>query len=83
MVGTVTEVLKHLKAELAQVLAASTILALCRAVGSQWRPRVLDPVTTVHLFILQILHSNTACSHLPHVAGQRLTASAFGQARTR
>jgi hypothetical protein len=30
---------------------------------------VLDPVTTLHLFILQVLHRNTACSHLPHLSG--------------
>ncbi len=83
MVGTVPEALKHIKADLAQVLDAPTILALCREVGYPWRPRLLDPVTTVHLFILQILHGNTACSHLPHLAGQRFTASAYCQARTR
>ena len=83
MVGMVMEVLKHIKAELAQVLDAPTILTLCREVGYQWRPRLLDPVTTVHLCILQILHGNTAWSHLPHLAGQRFTASASCQARTR
>lgn len=83
MIGTVTAVLKHLKADLAQILDAPTILALCRDAGYQWRPRVLDPVTTVHLCLLQILHKNTACNHLPHLAGQRFTASAFCQARTR
>jgi hypothetical protein len=83
MIGTVPEALNHIKADLAQVLDAPTMLALCREVGYQWRSRLLDPVTTVHLFVLQILHRNTACSHLPHLAGQRFTASAFCQARTR
>ena len=83
MIGTVTAVLKHMKAELAQILDAPMILALCREAGYQWRPRVLDPVTTVHLFLLHMLHGNTAWSHLPHVAEQRFTASAFCQARTR
>src|SRR6266446_5378754 len=83
MIGTVTAVLKHIKADLGQVLDAPTILALCHEAGYPWRPRLLDPVTTVHLFILQILHGNTACSHLPHLAGQRFTASAYCQARTR
>ncbi len=83
MVGMVTEALKHIKAELAVLLDAPPILTLCREVGYQWRSRLLDPVTTVHLFLLQILHSNTACSHLPHLAAQRFTASAFCQARTR
>jgi Transposase DDE domain len=83
MVGTVMEALRHLKAELAVLLDAPTILALCHEVGYQWRTRLLDPVTTVPLFILHILHSNTACSHLPRLVAQRFTASAFCQARTR
>ena len=45
--------------------------------------RLLKPVATVPLFILQILHGNTACSHLPCLVSQRFTASAFCQARTR
>jgi Transposase DDE domain len=83
MVGTVMEALRHIKAELATLLDAPAILTLCHALGYQWRVRLLDPVTTVHLFILQILHSNTACSHLPRLVGQHFTASAFCQARTR
>src|SRR6266568_2382222 len=83
MVGTVTEALRPIKAELAALLEAPTMLALCHEVGSQWRARLLDPVTPVPLFLLHLLHGNTAWSHLPHVAGQRLTASAFCQARTR
>jgi hypothetical protein len=83
MVHMITEALKHIKVELAHMFDAPTILTLCREVGYQWRPRVLDPVTTVHLLLLQILHGNTACSHLPHLAGLRFTAAAFCQARTR
>ena len=83
MIGTVTAVLKHIKADLAQILDAPMMLALCREAGYPWRPRVLDPVTTVPLFLLHILHGNTAWSPLPHVAGPRCTASAFGQARPR
>lgn len=83
MVGTVTEALRHINAELATLLDAPLLFALCREVGYQWRARLLDPVTTVHLFILPILHGNTACSHLPHLVGQRFTAAAFCQARTR
>lgn len=82
MVGTVTEALRYIKTELAILLEASTILALCRAVDYQWRSRQLDPATTVHLSLLQVLHGNPACSHLPPLAAQRLTASAFCQART-
>ena len=83
MIGTVTAVLKPIKADLAPVRDAPTILALCHEAGSPWRPRLRDPVTTVHLFLLQILHGKTAWSPLPHLAGQRCTASASCQARSR
>jgi hypothetical protein len=83
MVGMVTEALKHIQAELAALLDAPTILALCHEVGYQWRARLLDPVTTVPLFILHILHGHTAWSPLPRLVAQRFTASAFCQARTR
>lgn len=83
MVGTVTEALRHIKAERAVLLDAPTICALCREVGYQGRSRLLDPVTTVPLFLGQILPSNTAWSHLPRLVAQHFTASASCQARTR
>jgi len=76
MVHMITEALKHMKGELAHMCEAPTMLARCREVGYQWRPRELDPVTTVHLFLLQSLQGNTACSHLPPLAGLRCTAAA-------
>jgi hypothetical protein len=37
----------------------------------------------MQLSLLQILHGNTACSHLPHLSGLRFSAAAYGQARAR
>ncbi|WP_145234600.1 hypothetical protein [Urbifossiella limnaea] len=56
---------------------------LCRGQNVRWRQRVLDPVTTIYVFLLQILHGNTACAHLPRVTGRPFTASAYCQARGR
>lgn len=42
---------------------------------------MLDPVVTVQLFFVQILHGNTACTHLRHLTQWAVTASAYGQAR--
>jgi hypothetical protein len=38
---------------------------------------VLTPVTAMQLFLLHVLHGNTACSHLPHLSGLRFTAAAY------
>ena len=83
MVTTIAEALGRIKKELAQVLEPAMLTELCREVGHQWRDRLLDPVTTVHLFILQVLHGNTACAHVPHLAGKSFTGSAYCQARGR
>jgi hypothetical protein len=48
-----------------------------------WRDRKLNPVTTVRLFMLQILFGNVACNHVPHLAGKDVTGSAYCEARSR
>ena len=68
---------------MADLLEPLALSDLCRSLGCRWRERILDPVTTIHLFVLQILHGNTACPHLPRWAGQAFTASAYCQARSR
>jgi hypothetical protein len=45
--------LRQLGNDLAAVLTPATIRAACRAVGHTRRERQLDPVTTVHLFVLR------------------------------
>jgi hypothetical protein len=48
-----------------------------------WRDRVLMPVTTIQLFLLQILHGNTAYSHPPHLSSWRFSAAVYCQARAK
>jgi hypothetical protein len=84
MVPRITAVLTRLKTDWATQLQPDAILAACQEAGyTSWRDRVLTPVTTIQLFLLQILHGNTACSHLPHLSGIRFSASAYCQARAR
>jgi hypothetical protein len=84
MVPSVTAILQRITTEWAMLLQPESILAVCREIGyTAWRDRVLTPVTTMQLFLLQILHGNTACSHLPHLSGLRFSAAAYCQARAR
>jgi hypothetical protein len=84
MVPNITAILQRLTGEWAALLQPEAILAVCGEVGyTGWRDRVLTPVTTVQLFLLQILHGNTACSHLPHLSGLQFTAAAYCQARAK
>jgi hypothetical protein len=84
MVPTMNTILQRFSGEWAALLQPDAILTVCRDIGyTAWRDRVLTPVTTIHLFLLQILHGNTACSHLPHLSGLRFSAAAYCQARAR
>lgn len=83
MVRSLTAALRQLGDGLATAVTPTTIHAACRAAEHTWRDRRLDPVATVHLFLLQILHGNTACAHLPRLTGQAFSASAYCQARAR
>jgi hypothetical protein len=83
MIPTLASALRQISDDLANLLEPLALSDLCRSLGYRWRERILDPVTTIHLFVLQILHGNTACTHLPHLAGQAFTASAYCQARSR
>jgi hypothetical protein len=78
MVASVTAVLKRLKTEWATQWPPAAIIGAREEAGyTAWRDRVLPPVTTIQLFLLQMLHGNTACSHLPHLSGLRFSASAY------
>jgi hypothetical protein len=64
-------------------LSQPSIEEACRQAKHSWRQRRLDPATTVYLFLLQVLHGNTACSHVVHFGRWSFTASAYCQARIR
>src|SRR5262249_52684414 len=71
MALTIPQIVRQFKADVAKAISAETIEKICGYLGYVWRERVLDPVTTVHVFLLQILHANTACSALSRLAGCR------------
>ncbi len=83
MALSIPQVLRQFKADVATAICPATITKICRYLGHSCRERVLDPVTTVHVFLLQILHGNTACTALPRLAGLAFTATAYCQARGR
>jgi hypothetical protein len=80
---TILPALRQVREDLVNILDRTAVERLCREVGHRWRDRELDPYTTLHLFILQVLNTNTAMAHLPHLSGERFTASAYCQARQR
>lgn len=76
-------VLEQIQRNLTDYLDADTVVAAFRDAGLSWRKRVLDPLTTLRLFVLQILNGNTAINHLRHLHPEPFTDSAYCQARAR
>jgi Transposase DDE domain len=81
MTATLTQVVKQFQQDWTAQLEPNAILTACRAAAYRWRERILDPVTTTQLFFVQMLHGNTACTHLRHLTKLNVTASADCQAR--
>jgi len=83
MALTIPQVLRQFKTDVSKAIAADTILKICSYLNYACRDRVLGPVTTVHVFLLQILHGNTACTALSRLAGVAFSAAAYCTARKR
>jgi Transposase DDE domain len=81
MTATLTQVVKQFQQDWTGQLDPDAIVTACRGAAYRWRERTLDPVTTIQLFFVQILHGNTACTHLRHLTKCPVTASAYCQAR--
>jgi hypothetical protein len=74
--------LERIKNDLTQLLEPRVIRQVCRDNGYRWRERVLGPVQTVHLFILQLL-AGMSMAGVRHPAQMKFTASALCQAKAR
>lgn len=83
MVPSITHVLDQFKRSWTRQLEPAAIQRACEEAGHVWKERTLGAVTTVQLFLLQILHGNTAMTHLPRLARMSFTAGAYCQARAR
>ena len=72
-----------IKRRIDQLLPDDVITDACCKAAHRWRRRKFDPVTTIHLFVLQVLNGNTAILHLRHLVGSTLNAAAYCRARMR
>jgi hypothetical protein len=80
---SIAKALGQVKEDLADLLPAPMILSACQTVQQSFRDRVLTPVKTVYIFLLQVLHGNVAISALPRLSGLQFSESAYCQARGR
>ena len=83
MIPSIADIVRQFKREWTTCLEPEAIQRICEEAGLRWRERLLTPVITIQLMLVQILHGNTAISHLPHLARFRFAASSFCKARMR
>ncbi|MGD0138155.1 MAG: IS4 family transposase [Tepidisphaeraceae bacterium] len=74
--------LTRIKSELGQWIDQELVEQSCREGNHRWRRRRLDPLSSVHLLMLQLL-AQVALRGLRHVAQVSLSAQAICQARMR
>ena len=79
----ITDVLNQFKQDWMVQLDEQGIAEACVDSGMTWLESLLNPVTTIQIFFLQVLHGNTACQHLPRLARLPFTAAAYCRARMR
>jgi len=75
--------LRRIQREIARVLDPAEIVGICQEVGCRFRQRVLDPVTTIHLFVVQILNGNFAIARLKDFTDRVFSEAAYCKARIR
>ena len=79
----ITDVVRQFKRDWTEELSAPAITRACQDAGMTWHDTTLNPIATVQIFFLQILHGNTACVHLPRLTRMTFSAAAYCKARRR
>jgi hypothetical protein len=78
----IASTLARIKSDPLALLGGAEKVDACFAgVGHVWRDRMLTPAKTMALFILQVLHGNTAISHLRTLSGEKFSESSYCAAR--
>jgi hypothetical protein len=80
--ATVASTLQRIKADPLNCLGgADRVNQIFAKVGHVWRACTFDPALTMKLFILQVLHGNTAISHLRHLTKLDVKDATYCEAR--
>jgi len=83
MVTTIAQALAQVKDDLPRRIGHHVHRYLAEHPEWVWRDRQLNPLTLVLLFVTQVLHGNTAITHLRHLGAMSCSATAYCKARMR
>src|SRR5260370_29860668 len=80
---SISSFIDQIKKDTSIALAHLPVRQVCRQLGVVSRDRILDPATTVGLFVKQIVNGNSSCASVRHLGGCQFTAQAYCDARIR
>lgn len=80
--ASVSAAVQHVKQQLQQQGLLQEVEPICRELGYAWRKRVLDPLLTLQLLLLQAL-AHCSLASLVQIAGLQLTPQALQRAFAR
>ena len=75
---SITNALAQVKDDLSQMLSRHVVQCVAQQKDYKWRDRLLEPATTILLLVTQVLHGNTAITHLRHLSGMNFSAVSSG-----
>ena len=77
MVPSIADAVSGFRRNWTEVISSEELEKFFKSEGVKWRDRVLTPVRTIQLMLLQVLHGNTAINHLRHLSDLPFTAGAY------
>ena len=80
---TISKIVAQFKESWTEQISPACIRQACLDAKLKWTESTLNPVVCIQLFLLQVLHGNTACTHLPRLANMCFTGAAYCRARMR
>ena len=81
MLGRMSFALRRLKQDLSPYLNDRDVSTLCQELEHRWRrDALLTPFTIILWFVIQVIHGNTALTHITLKARRVFTESAYCQA---
>jgi hypothetical protein len=80
----ISQVLARLKRDpIADLPIAAHVDQVLQRSGVEWRERMLPPLVTLRLFLIQVLHGNCAIAALRQLGGLSFAVSSYCEARVR
>ena len=80
---TISKIVARFKESWTEQISPACIRQACLDAKLKWIESTLNPVVCIQLFLLQVLHGNTACTHLPRLANMCFTGAAYCRERMR